>query len=90
MLKSKKKTKKTVTRAKANGQTAGEALSSRVQPRNLRSVRLAPILTPTSELPKVPVATALPKANSSPFYYSNNHLPTSAKGIPVRPDAIRY
>lgn len=91
-LKSKKAArtkKKPVSRATAVGQKPGDSLSNRVQPRNLRAVRLAPIAAAsTSALPDVPVKTVAPAVNSS-LSYPNSNLRAPSKGIPVRLDPIR-
>jgi len=81
--------KKPISRAKIVGQGPGDSLSSRVQPRNLRAVKLAPIAVPTSELPKVPVATFVPTGNSS-LSYPNTNSRISAKGFPIQHNPIRY
>ncbi len=82
--------KKPVSRAKVISQTPGDSLSTRVQPRNLRSVRLAPIpASASSALPDIPVKTVA--ATNAPFLaYPNTTIPTSAKGIPIRLDTVRY
>jgi hypothetical protein len=80
--------KKPISRAKIVGHD--RALSSHVQPRNLRSVKLAPITAPTSELPKVPVKAVVPPSHSSLLSNPNTSLRTSARGIPIRLDPIRY
>ncbi len=87
--KKKSKKKKPVSRATAVGQKSGDNLSTRVQPRNLRAVRLAPIpAASTSVLPDVPVKVVTPTANSS-LSYPNKNVRASARGIPLRLDAVR-
>jgi hypothetical protein len=82
--------KKPVSRATVANQTHADSLRSRVQPRNLRAVRLAPIPTTSNPLPNTPVATVLPASNVSKLPLSNGNYPTSAKGIPIRADPVRY
>lgn len=86
------KKKPKVSRARANGRSAGDALSSRVQARNPRAVRLAPLapVAAASALPTVPVKTVLPPTKSSLLNESNLTSQVSPKGIPVRLDPIRY
>jgi hypothetical protein len=83
-------TKKPISRAKVNGQAPGDSLSSRVQPRNLRAVKLAPITAQTSVLPNIPVATFVPTGNSSLLSNHNTTLRPSKKGFPIPHDSIRY
>lgn len=86
------KKKPKIARARANGKSAGDALSSRVQARNPRSVRLAPLApgAATSALPSVPVKTVLPPTKSSLLNETTLTSQVSPKGIPVRLDPIRY
>jgi len=83
-------TKKPISRAKVNGHAPGDSLSSRVQPRNLRAVKLAPITAQTSVLPKLPVATFVPTGNSSLLSNHNTTLRPSTKGFPIQHNSIRY
>lgn len=92
-LKSKSATagKKPISRAKVVGQTDRDTLQSRVQSRNLRTVKLTPLAAATSELPKVPVSTFVPTiTNPSLLSDPNSTLGTPAKGIPIRLDSIKY
>ena len=85
------KKKPKISRARANGRAAGDALSSRVQARNPRAVRLAPLApAAASALPTVPVKTVLPPTKSLLLNESNLTSQAPPKGIPVRLDPIRY
>ena len=77
---------KPVGRATIIGRGPESSLQSKIQPRNLRSVRLTPLASQPSRLPTAPVATVLPTTDS----FNRSDLRTSAKGIPIRLDPIRY
>jgi hypothetical protein len=84
------KKKKAASAAAAMNKPVGRAVmanqsapDTHLQSRNLRTVRLAPLVTQPSKLPP-PLTTAHP----SSFHRSN--APTNLKGIPLRLDPIRY
>ncbi|CAF0867892.1 unnamed protein product [Rotaria sordida] len=81
--------KKPVTRATAVGQAPGDSLLSRVQPRNLRSIRLAPITTKSAPLPATPVATVIPTTTSTSVSHTMTNLRSSTRGVPLRLEPIR-
>ncbi len=82
--------KRRVSRAPVVSQAPGESLSSRVQPRNVRSIGLASSAAPTSQLPAAPVTTVVPTTQSLNSPYNNPNLRSSVRGIPLRPDLLRY
>ncbi len=82
--------KRRVSRAPIVSQAPGDSLSSRVQSRNSRSIRLAPIAAPTSQLPAAPVTTVVPTTQSLNSLYNNPNLRSSVRGIPLRHDLLRY
>lgn len=83
--------KKPIKRTRINNPSAGQNLESRVQPRNLRAVKLAPLPSSAgAPLPPVPVKSVLPPANSLLLANPNLTSQVSARGLPVRLDPIRY
>ncbi len=85
---------KSVGRATAMSQAPQNALlESRLQTRNLRSIRLAPLATRPSQLPPSAngsVAPVMIKTDPSIGTPNKSNLHTSLRGIPVRLDPIRY
>jgi hypothetical protein len=84
---------KPVGRAAAISQAPQDALlKSRVQTRNLRSVRLAPLSAKPSKLPPLSHGSAAPvTVIKDPSTSNKTNLRGSARGIPVRTDpTIRY
>ncbi|CAF3538426.1 unnamed protein product [Adineta steineri] len=86
-------TSKPVGRATAISQAPQSALlQSRLQTRNLRSVRLTPLHTQPSYLPPSPfhpVAPTTMSADSPSALFNKSNLHTSVRGIPIRFDPIR-
>jgi hypothetical protein len=85
---------KPVGRATAISQAPQDSLlQSRLQTRNLRSLRLAPLNTQTSQLPPSSVGSMVPTTigtNPSTATFKKPNLGTSARGIPIRLDSVRY
>jgi hypothetical protein len=82
--------KKPIGRAAVVGHGTESSLQSKIQPRNLRAVKLTPLSAQTSQLPSVPVSTVVPTTTSSALSYNRNDTRTSARGIPLRLEPIRY
>ncbi|CAF2535048.1 unnamed protein product [Rotaria sp. Silwood2] len=67
-------------------------LESRLQTRNLRPVRLTPLTTETSQLPRLSFGSVAPEtttAHPSMTKLHRSDLSRSSRGIPLRLDAIR-
>lgn len=83
--------KQPIPRSTIISQGPNDHLVNRVQSRNLRSVRLQPL--PSSSrppLPNVPVKAIAPTTNGLLTAYPSSTTRTSAKGIPIRLDSVRY
>ena len=88
--------KKLINRDTSFSQSAKDDLSSRIKPRNLRSMKLAPITTHTSSLPVEVVPITLPMATDSSAATAPTLLAKDAsahartRGIPLQQSPIRY
>ncbi|CAF0804346.1 unnamed protein product [Rotaria sordida] len=84
---------KPIIRATAMSQAPHDSLlESRLQTRNLRPVRLTPLTTQTSQLPRPPFGSVAPESttgHSSMAILHRSDPGRSSKGIPLRLDAIR-
>ncbi|CAF1167851.1 unnamed protein product [Adineta steineri] len=82
--------KKPVRRADITGKPGdtgtgkSASLTNRVQPRNFRPVKLAPLTGQPSQLPLGPVGTVVPTGNNLNTSQSNSTLRQSKRGIPLR------